>query len=107
MKNNKKKKEFSKGLLIQESILIWLITISCLILAFYCVFNQYYTELSWIATMIGCPWTAYGVTQAFYYKKAEKENTKDGIKFETVMAELDQNWVMPEDDPVLAEQAEG
>lgn len=33
-------------------------------------------------------WVAYGTSQAFYYKKAEKENTKNGIKYESVMAEL-------------------
>lgn len=81
----KKKKEFSKTLLIQESVLIWIDTIACIILAFYCVVNQYFGELPWIATMIGFPWTAYGISQGFYYRKSEKENTKNGIKFETVM----------------------
>ena len=41
--------------------------------------------------MIGLPWTAYGVSQAFYYKKAMAENTKDGIKYETTMMEFDPN----------------
>jgi hypothetical protein len=35
--------------------------------------------------MVAFPWTAYGVSQHAYYKKAEKENTKDGIKYEAVM----------------------
>ena len=70
----KKKKEFSKCLLFQESILIWIITIAFIILAFVCVFNQYFGELPWLTAICGFPWTAYGVSQAFYYKKAEKEN---------------------------------
>ena len=37
--------------------------------------------------MIGFPWAAYGVSQACYYKKAEKENTKNGIKFESALLE--------------------
>lgn len=37
--------------------------------------------------MIGFPWTAYGVSQAYYYKKAKAENTKGGIKYETVLQE--------------------
>jgi hypothetical protein len=37
--------------------------------------------------MVAFPWTAYGVSQTFYYKKAEKENTKGGIKYDTVLAE--------------------
>lgn len=38
-KKNKKKNAFSKVLLIQESILIWIDTISGIALAFYCVMN--------------------------------------------------------------------
>lgn len=84
MKNKKKKNEFSKVLLIQESLLIWIMTISLLVLAFYCVRNQYFSELGWIGAMCGFPWTAYGVSQACYYKKAEKENTKGGIKYDSI-----------------------
>ena len=83
-----KKKEFSKILLIQESILIWIITLSFIALAFYCVANQYFSELPWLTTMVAFPWTAYGVSQAFYYKKSEKENTAGGIKYESVMASI-------------------
>ena len=88
---NKKKMEFSKSLLVQESVLIWIITITFLVLAFVCIFNQYFGELPWLVAMAGFPWTAYGVSQACYYKKAEKENTKDGIKYETVMAQIQTN----------------
>ena len=37
--NNSEKLEFSKKLLLQESMLIWIITIAFIILAFVCVFN--------------------------------------------------------------------
>lgn len=88
----KKKKnnniEFSKRLLLQESLLIWIITIAFIILAFVCVANQFFGELPWLAAMCGFPWTAYGASQAFYFRKAEKENTQGGIKYETVMADL-------------------
>lgn len=87
----KKKMEFSKILLIQESILIWLITISFIALAFFCVINQYFSELPWLAAIAGFPWTAYGVSQMYYYKKSMAENVKDGIKYESVMAEIAQN----------------
>ena len=82
----KNKTEFSKTLLIQESILIWVITIAFIGLAFFCITNQYFGEFSWLAAMVGFPWTAYSVSQGFYYKKAEKENTKGGIKYDSVMA---------------------
>lgn len=87
-KDKKQKQEFSKSLLIQESALIWIMTIAFIGLAFYCVIMQYFGELPWLAAMVGFPWTAYGVSQAYYYKKAMKENTKDGIKYDSIMATL-------------------
>ena len=89
--SQKQKIEFSKTLLIQESILIWIVTIAFLVLAFYCVVNQYFGELPWLTAMAGFPWTAYGVSQACYYKKSEKENIKNGIKYETIMSQIQTN----------------
>lgn len=86
-----KKLEFSKLLLIQESALIWIITISFVFLAFKCIENQYFGELPWLAAMCGFPWTAYGVSQACYYKKAQKENTRGGIKYESTMHSIETN----------------
>ena len=86
-KTNKKKKdekrEFSKSLLIQESILIWLHTIAMIALSFICVFKGYYAELPWLTAMVALPWTAYGVSQHAYYKKAQAENTEGGIIYES------------------------
>ena len=89
MKKDKNKIEFSKKLLIQESILIWVITIAFILLAYVCIINQYFGELPWLAAIVSCPWAAYGVSQACYYKKAEKENTKGGIKYDSVMKSND------------------
>ena len=86
-KNKKQKTSFSKALLIQESILIWIITLAFLVLAFYSVFAGYSGELPFLSTMVGLPWTAYGVSSAYYYKKSMKENTKDGIVFEQALRE--------------------
>ena len=80
-----KKQEFSKSLLIQESALIWVITLGAFFLAFYCIKNQYFGELPWIVALVGFPWTAYGVSQACYYGKSMKENTVGGIKYDTVV----------------------
>lgn len=89
MKNQKKKKkEFSKGLLVQESILLWITTIALIILAFICIFNDFTGELPWIGAMTAFPWSAYAVSQMYYYKKSCKENTKGGIKYESVMADI-------------------
>ena len=86
----KNKKEFSKVLLIQESALIWIMSLSFIILAFYCIYKGFTGSLPWLAATVGFPWTSYGVSQVKYYSKSEKENTKNGIKYETVLAELKQ-----------------
>jgi hypothetical protein len=84
----KHSQEFSKWLLIQESVLIWIITISFIVLSFYCVMNQFFGELPWLAAMVGFPWTAYGVSQTFYYKKATAENTEGGIQYQNLIQDL-------------------
>lgn len=73
-KLKKKKKEFSKILVAQESALIWIMTIAFIVLAFICIDKQYFGELPWLTAMVAFPWTAYGVSQGFYYNKAKKEN---------------------------------
>lgn len=79
------KKEFSKILLIQESVLIWIITLSFIILAFVCILKGFVGSLPWLTAISALPWTAYGVSQAFYYNKSKAENTKGGIKYETAL----------------------
>ena len=83
-----KKQEFSKRLLVQESMLVWVITISYIVLAFVCIFHNYTGSLPWLSVIPGVAWSAYGVSQGFYYNKAKAENVASGIKYETVMAEL-------------------
>jgi hypothetical protein len=83
----KNKHEFSKALLIQESILIWIISLSFIILAFYCIKQGFTGSLPWLAAMVSFPWTAYGVSQAFYYNKAKAENTTEhGIAYHEMMS---------------------
>ncbi|MGE4485337.1 MAG: hypothetical protein AB7C97_09550 [Oscillospiraceae bacterium] len=84
------KREFSKALLVQESVLIWLLTIAFIVLAFLCVFKGYTGSLPWLSVTLSGAWAAYGASQAFYYNKAKAENTKDGIKYEmTVNKNID------------------
>ena len=101
-KKNKdnKKTSFSKSLLIQESILIWVITITCLVLAFRCVFMGFFGELPWLSVIVAFPWSAYGVSQAYYYKKSMKENTKDGIIYDQAMKEQQTDCVSEDNDIV-------
>ena len=91
-KSNKTKREYSKSLLIQESAVIWVVTIGMMFIALVCIIRGFTGTLPWLAAMVAFPWTAYGVSQAFYYKKSTKENTQGGIKFESVMAEVNATY---------------
>ena len=53
--------------------------------------------MPWLAAMAAFPWTAYGVSQAFYYNKSKAENTKDGIKFETALRGTDDYFTDSDD----------
>ncbi|MGI6028077.1 MAG: hypothetical protein ACOX81_01540 [Candidatus Heteroscillospira sp.] len=79
------KTAFSKTLLIQESILIWLLSLSFIGLAYLCVIKGFSGSLPWLSVTLTGAWTAYGVSQAMYYSKAKAENTKGGIVFETAV----------------------
>lgn len=87
---HKKNKEFSKTLLKQESALIWIMSLSFIVLAFYCIHEGFTGSLPWLAAMVGFPWTAYGVSQAMYYRKSMAENTQGGVKYESVLSEMQQ-----------------
>ena len=89
---HKPKVEFSKTLLKQESALIWIMSLSFIVLAFYCIHEGFTGSLPWLAAMVGFPWTAYGVSQAMYYRKSQKENTAGGIKYESVILEAQQRY---------------
>lgn len=89
-KEKKQKQEFSKALLIWETFLIVFITIAFLALVYFCIRFDYSGDLTWLSIIYGCPWAAYAVSQACYYKKAEKENTKGGIKYESMIRAAEQ-----------------
>ena len=81
------RESFSKTLLRQESILIWIMSLSFIILAFYCIHEGFTGSLPWLSAMVGFPWSAYGISQAFYYQKSKAENTRNGVKFEAMVLE--------------------
>lgn len=66
-------------------------TLAFLGLAALCIIKDYTGSLPWLTAMISLPWTAYGVSQCFYYNKAKNENMSGGIKYDTVMAELNKD----------------
>lgn len=90
-KKKKKKKglEFSKVLLIQESILVWITTLSFIVLAFFSIQQDFIGELGWLTALCTAVWAAYGISQACYYQKAKAENTRGGIKYQLLTQEND------------------
>lgn len=100
-KEKKDKKEFSKTLLIQESILVWVTTLAFIVLAFLSISHDFSGELPWLGVLCGTLWTAYGVSQAFYYNKAKKENTKGGVKYMSVANEL---GIIEQDNSLMEEE---
>lgn len=67
-------------------------TICFIGLAALCIIKDYVGSLPWLTAMVSLPWTAYGVSQCFYYNKSKAENTKDGIKYDTVMTDLVESY---------------
>ena len=86
----KEKRAFSKALLIQESILIWVVTLAFIVLAFFCIFKTFDASFMWLTALPTVAWGAYGVSQVEYYKKSKAENTKDGVVYETALLEMQQ-----------------
>lgn len=80
-----KKREFSKQLINDIRLLLWIITISGIILAFYCVYLGYLGTLGWITALVGLPWSAHGVVCAFYLNMAKSDHRQGGITFEQAM----------------------
>lgn len=99
----KKGSEFSKVLLIQESALVWITTLAFIVLAFLSIEHDFSGELPWLATLCGTLWAAYGISQAFYYNKAKKENTKGGVKYLAVANKL---GIIENDNDIIDEQLE-
>lgn len=85
-KQPKKKKEFSKQLVSDIRILLWIITIGALLLAALCIIRGYTGSLPWLSAMVGLPWTAHGVVCSFYLNMAKSDHREGGITFESARA---------------------
>lgn len=86
-----KKFEYSKLIIVFETILIAILTIGVLLLTGYAIHLQFVGALPYLTAMITAAWTAYGVSVAYYYNKAKLENKikllKKGADKDVVMAE--------------------
>lgn len=81
------KKEFSKQLICDIRSLLWVVTISGIALAFYCVHLGYLGTLPWISALVGLPWSAHGIVCSFYLNMSKSDHRKGGITYDLAMCE--------------------
>ncbi len=84
--NNPKQQEFSKRLISDIRLLLWVVTVGGLVLAAYCIRKGYTGSLPWLTAMVGLPWTAHGVVCSFYLNLAKSDHKEGGITFEAARA---------------------
>lgn len=87
--NNKKKLDFSKRLILDIRILLWIVTIAAIVLAFLCVIYGYIGSLPWIATLVGLPWSAHGVVCSCYLNMAKSDHREGGITYDMAMKSIE------------------
>lgn len=82
----KRKTDFSKRLVLDIRILLWVVTVGALLLAAWCIKRGYTGSLPWLSAMVGLPWTAHGVVCSFYLNMAKSDHKEGGITFEAAKA---------------------
>lgn len=85
----KTKLEFSKKLIMDIRVLLWIVTLSGIALAFYCIYLGYLGTLPWISALVGLPWSAHGVVCSFYLNMAKSDHSQGGITYELAMKDKD------------------
>ena len=83
---NRKRLEYSKRLVSDIRLLLWVVTVGGLLLAAYCIYRGFTGSLPWLSAMVGLPWSAHGVVCAFYLNMAKCDHREGGITFEAVRA---------------------
>lgn len=78
--------QFSKWVVADVRPLLWVATVGCLVLAFYCVYKGYTGALPWIGIMVGLPWTAHGVICAAYLSLCKSDHRRGGITYDAAKA---------------------
>ena len=78
--------EFSKLIVIFETILIAILTIKILSLIELSIRSQFDGLFPYLTTLVSVAWAAYGTSVSFYYNKAKLENK---IKLEKLGASKD------------------
>lgn len=77
---------FSKKLITDIRVLLWLVTVGGLFLAGLCIWRSFTGSLPWITAMVGLPWTAHGVVCTAYLNMAKSDHSEGGITYEAAKA---------------------
>lgn len=78
--------DFSKQLIRDIRLLLWLVTVGGLVLAAFCIHRGYVGSLPWLSAMVGLPWSAHGVVCSFYLNMSKSDHKEGGITFESARA---------------------
>ena len=93
-----KKKDYSKRLISDIRLLLWVVTLGGIFLAAYCIRKGYVGSLPWLSAMVGLPWTAHGTVCAFYLNMAKSDHSEGGITFESAKANNFETYDVGSDD---------
>ena len=85
-KSKKQQMDFSKRVVRDVRVLLWIVTVGGLGLAAFCIYKNFVGSLPWLSAMVGLPWSAHGVICSFYLNMAKSDHSEGGITFETARA---------------------
>jgi hypothetical protein len=91
----RRSQSYSKKLITDIRSLLWVVTVGGILLAFYCVHNNYTSSLPWITSMVGLPWASHATICSFYMVKSKAENTAadgNGIVYAAAQNEFMQEY---------------
>lgn len=86
IRRRRKSADYSKAMISDIRMLLWVVTVGGLALAAYCIHAEYTGALPWLSAMVGLPWTAHGVVCSFYLSMAKSDHKQGGITFESARA---------------------
>lgn len=96
-RRHNQKREFSKQLICDIRSLLWIVTISGIALAFYCVHLGYLGTLPWISALVGLPWSAHGIVCSFYLNMSKSDHRKGGITYDLAMCKQQQQQIIQDE----------
>lgn len=67
--------DYSKKIIADMRVLLWVVTVVGFALAFYCIFKGYTGTLPWVSAMVGLPWAAQGTVGSFYMNMAKSDHS--------------------------------